>query len=135
MWALQRRSPYSDVSPAGSLWPNVRPPLAGWLERILLAACRFPSCSFDVEVERPKSTQVKSLEEAVEWVKRMPAPDEGEEAVVELNRAVVVGTEFERALTLPQNTRERSVRWSASRAAPRAADRASTDTMRECPDR
>ncbi len=39
----------------------------------------------------------------------MPAPDEGEEAVVELNRAVVVGTEFERALTLPQNTRERSV--------------------------
>src|SRR4029453_2010386 len=28
--------------------------------------------------------QVKSLDEAVEWVKRMPAPDEGQEAVVEI---------------------------------------------------
>jgi hypothetical protein len=28
--------------------------------------------------------QVKSLDEAVEWVKRMPAPDDGEEAVVEI---------------------------------------------------
>ena len=28
--------------------------------------------------------QVKSLEEAVEWVKRMPSPEEGEEAVVEI---------------------------------------------------
>src|SRR6476469_7528539 len=28
--------------------------------------------------------QVRSMEEAVEWVKRIPSPDEGEEAIVEI---------------------------------------------------
>jgi len=30
--------------------------------------------------------QVKSLDEAIEWVKRIPNPDEGSEAVVEIRR-------------------------------------------------
>ncbi len=53
--------------------------------------------------------QVKSLDEAVEWVKRMPAPDEGQEAVVEI-RPVFEVEDFGDELTPELRDREAAMR-------------------------
>ena len=53
--------------------------------------------------------EVKSLEEAVEWVKRMPAPDEGEEAVVEI-RPVFEAEDFGDEYTAELREREAAMR-------------------------
>ena len=53
--------------------------------------------------------QVKSLEEAVEWVKRIPAPDEGEEAVVEI-RPVFEAEDFGDEYTPELREREAAMR-------------------------
>jgi hypothetical protein len=53
--------------------------------------------------------QVKSLDEAVEWVKRMPAPDEGDEAVVEI-RPVFDAEDFGQELTPELREREAAMR-------------------------
>jgi len=53
--------------------------------------------------------EVKSLEEAVEWVKRMPAPDEGEEAVVEI-RPVFEAEDFGDEYTPELREREAAMR-------------------------
>jgi hypothetical protein len=52
--------------------------------------------------------QVKSMDEAVEWVKRIPNPD-GEEAVVEI-RPVVEAEDFGEELTPELRERERALR-------------------------
>ena len=53
--------------------------------------------------------QVSSLDEAVEWVKRMPAPDEGQEAVVEI-RPVFEVEDFGDELTPDLREREAALR-------------------------
>jgi hypothetical protein len=53
--------------------------------------------------------QVTSLDEAVEWVKRMPAPDEGEEAVVEI-RPVFDAEDFGEQFTPELREREAAMR-------------------------
>jgi len=53
--------------------------------------------------------QVRSLEEAVEWVKRIPSPDEGEEAIVEI-RPVYEAEDFGDALTPELREQERRLR-------------------------
>jgi hypothetical protein len=53
--------------------------------------------------------QVSSLEEAVEWVKRMPAPDAGDEAVVEI-RPVFETEDFGEELTPELREREAAMR-------------------------
>ena len=53
--------------------------------------------------------QVSSLDEAVEWVKRMPAPDEGQEAVVEI-RPVFEAEDFGDELTPELREREAAMR-------------------------
>jgi hypothetical protein len=53
--------------------------------------------------------QVKSLDEAIEWVKRMPAPDEGDEAVVEI-RPVFEVEDFGDELTPELREREAAMR-------------------------
>ena len=53
--------------------------------------------------------QVKSLDEAVEWVKRMPAPDEGDEAVIEI-RPVFESEDFGEELTPELREREAAMR-------------------------
>ena len=54
--------------------------------------------------------QVKSLDEAVEWVRRMPAPDgEAEEAIVEI-RPVFEADDFGEELTPELRERERQLR-------------------------
>ena len=53
--------------------------------------------------------QVRSLEEAVEWVKRIPSPDEGEEAIVEI-RPVYEAEDFGDALTPELRDREAAMR-------------------------
>ena len=53
--------------------------------------------------------QVKSLDEAVEWVKRMPAPDEGEESVVEI-RPVFEAEDFGDELTPELRERDAALR-------------------------
>jgi hypothetical protein len=53
--------------------------------------------------------QVKSLEEAAEWVKRMPAPEEGEEAVVEI-RPVFEAEDFGDEFTPELREREAVIR-------------------------
>ena len=53
--------------------------------------------------------QVSSLHEAVEWVKRMPAPDEGQEAVVEI-RPVFEAEDFGDELTPELREREAALR-------------------------
>jgi hypothetical protein len=53
--------------------------------------------------------QVKSLDEAVEWVKRMPAPDDGEESVVEI-RPVFDAEDFGAELTPELREREAAMR-------------------------
>jgi len=52
---------------------------------------------------------VKSLDEAVEWVKRIPSPDEGEEAIVEI-RPVYEAEDFGDALTPELRDREAAMR-------------------------
>src|SRR3954468_10075831 len=53
--------------------------------------------------------EVSSLDEAVEWVKRMPAPDEGEEAVVEI-RPVFEAEDFGDEFTPELREREAALR-------------------------
>jgi hypothetical protein len=54
--------------------------------------------------------QVKSLDEAVEWVKRMPAPDDGaDEAIVEI-RPVFEAEDFGDELTPELREREAALR-------------------------
>jgi hypothetical protein len=54
--------------------------------------------------------QVKSLDEAVEWVKRMPAPDDGaDEAIVEI-RPVFEAEDFGAELTPELREREAALR-------------------------
>jgi hypothetical protein len=54
--------------------------------------------------------QVKSLDEAVEWVRRMPAPDEGaDEAIVEI-RPVFDAEDFGAELTPELREREAALR-------------------------
>ena len=53
--------------------------------------------------------QVKSLDEAVEWVKRMPAPDDGDESVVEI-RPVFDAEDFGEELTPELREREAAMR-------------------------
>jgi hypothetical protein len=54
--------------------------------------------------------QVKSLDEAVEWVKRMPAPDDGaDEAIVEI-RPVFEAADFGDELTPELREREAALR-------------------------
>jgi hypothetical protein len=54
--------------------------------------------------------QVKSLDEAVEWVRRMPAPDEGaDEAIVEI-RPVFEAEDFGDELTPELREREAALR-------------------------
>jgi hypothetical protein len=54
--------------------------------------------------------QVKSLDEAVEWVKRMPAPDDGaDEAIVEI-RPVFESEDFGDELTPELREREAALR-------------------------
>ncbi|HMJ32610.1 MAG TPA: YciI family protein [Baekduia sp.] len=54
--------------------------------------------------------QVKSLDEAVEWVRRMPAPDDGaDEAIVEI-RPVFEDEDFGDALTPELREREAALR-------------------------
>src|SRR3954471_21667298 len=58
--------------------------------------------------------QVKSLDEAIEWVKRMPAPDEGDEAVVEI-RPVFESEDFGDELTPELREREAAMRSQVER--------------------
>jgi hypothetical protein len=59
--------------------------------------------------------QVKSLDEAVEWVKRMPAPDEGAaEAIVEI-RPVFEAEDFGDELTPELREREAALRAQTER--------------------
>jgi hypothetical protein len=53
--------------------------------------------------------QVKSLDEAVEWVKRMPGSDEGQESVVEI-RPVFDAEDFGEQLTPELREREAAMR-------------------------
>ena len=53
--------------------------------------------------------QVRSLDEAIEWVKRMPAPDEGDEAVVEI-RPVFEAEDFGDEYTPELREREAALR-------------------------
>jgi hypothetical protein len=53
--------------------------------------------------------QVKSLDEAVEWVKRMPGPDDGTESVVEI-RPVFDAEDFGEQLTPELREREAAMR-------------------------
>ena len=53
--------------------------------------------------------QVKSLDEAVEWVKRMPAPDDGTESVVEI-RPAFEAEDFGEELTPELREREAALR-------------------------
>ena len=53
--------------------------------------------------------QVKSLDEAVEWVKRIPSPDEGEEAIVEI-RPVFEVEDFGDELTPELRERDAALR-------------------------
>jgi hypothetical protein len=53
--------------------------------------------------------QVKSLDEAVEWVKRMPAPDDGTESVVEI-RPAFDAEDFGEELTPELREREAAMR-------------------------
>jgi hypothetical protein len=53
--------------------------------------------------------QVKSLDEAVEWVKRMPGPDDGTESVVEI-RPVFDAEDFGDQLTPELREREAAMR-------------------------
>jgi hypothetical protein len=53
--------------------------------------------------------QVKSMDEAIEWVKRIPNPDEGVEAIVEI-RPVFETDEFGEELTPELREREQRMR-------------------------
>jgi hypothetical protein len=53
--------------------------------------------------------QVRSLDEAVEWVKRIPSPDEGQEAIVEI-RPVFELEDFGDELTPELREREAAMR-------------------------
>jgi hypothetical protein len=53
--------------------------------------------------------QVRSLDEAVEWVKRIPSPDEGQEAIVEI-RPVFEVEDFGDELTPELREREAAMR-------------------------
>ena len=53
--------------------------------------------------------QVRSLDEAVEWVKRIPSPDEGQEAIVEI-RPVFEAEDFGDELTPELREREAAMR-------------------------
>ena len=53
--------------------------------------------------------QVRSLDEAVEWVKRMPSPDDGDESVVEI-RPVFEVEDFGEELTPELREREAALR-------------------------
>jgi hypothetical protein len=53
--------------------------------------------------------QVRSLDEAVEWVKRMPSPDDGASAVVEI-RPVFEAEDFGEELTPELREREAALR-------------------------
>jgi hypothetical protein len=53
--------------------------------------------------------QVKSLDEALEWVKRMPAPDEGEEGTVEI-RPVFEAEDFGDEFTPDLRERDAAMR-------------------------
>ena len=53
--------------------------------------------------------QVSSLEEAIEWVKRIPAPDDGSEATVEI-RPVFEADDFGDELTPELRAREDAMR-------------------------
>jgi hypothetical protein len=59
--------------------------------------------------------QVKSLDEAVEWVKRIPAPDDGTEAIVEI-RPVFESEEFGDELTPELREREAALRDQLERS-------------------
>jgi hypothetical protein len=60
--------------------------------------------------------QVKSLDEAVEWVRRMPAPDDGvDEAIVEI-RPVFEAEDFGDELTPELREREAAMRAQVERA-------------------
>jgi hypothetical protein len=59
--------------------------------------------------------EVKSLDEAVEWVKRMPAPDDGDEAIVEI-RPVFEAEDFGDEFTPELREREAALRAQAEGA-------------------
>ena len=59
--------------------------------------------------------EVKSLDEAIEWVKRMPSPDEGQEAVVEI-RPVFEADDFGEEYSPELREREAALRAKAEGA-------------------
>jgi hypothetical protein len=60
--------------------------------------------------------QAKSMAEAIEWAKRCPSPDEGQEAVLEV-RQVFETEEFDDAFTPEQREREERQRAQIARNA------------------
>ncbi len=62
--------------------------------------------------------QVKSMDEAVEWVRRCPAPMPGEESVIEI-RPVFEAEDFGEAFTPELRAQEARIRAEAEKAAKR----------------